>query len=473
MKTNRILALAFAVILMAVMVFSVNAATNDGKITVTNPVENEEYTLYKIFDVPYYTETSDEPPVLDKVAYTYPAAGNADFITALLSAGSPFDAELNGDVYSISLKDGKDETHIEAFIKDNLAYLTLVNTQIATGTTVEFEDLPYGYYFVTTTVGSFATIDTAAKVVEIEEKNTMPTIEKEIKEDSTATWGETADYSICDDILYRAIVTIGKGNDKDITLTDTLENQIFNETSVAIEGWTVGGDYTVSFNADKTVMTIVLKEDAVKAHTESDVVLTYSAKFDKTAADLTKAAGNDNTIVLEYSNLTRQDSTKVKTYQFDLVKTDGDNKLLKGAQFSLWTASTAGSQIGLIYDNTLAAYRPVVAGETAAPIDMTTVANVRIYGLDADNYYLQEDVAPAGFNKLTTRNEVALNANNDATVTADAWTSGGVHIINNAGTVLPSTGGTGTVIFTIVGSVLVLAAGLFIVTNKKMSKENI
>ena len=42
-------------------------------------------------------------------------------------------------------------------------------------------------------------------------------------------------------------------------------------------------------------------------------------------------------------------------------------------------------------------------------------------------------------------------------------------IINNAGSVLPSTGGIGTTIFYIVGAILVLGAGILLVTRRRMN----
>ena len=44
-------------------------------------------------------------------------------------------------------------------------------------------------------------------------------------------------------------------------------------------------------------------------------------------------------------------------------------------------------------------------------------------------------------------------------------------IENNSGTVLPSTGGIGTTIFYVVGSILVVAAGVLLITKKRMSRE--
>ena len=44
-------------------------------------------------------------------------------------------------------------------------------------------------------------------------------------------------------------------------------------------------------------------------------------------------------------------------------------------------------------------------------------------------------------------------------------------IENNSGTVLPSTGGIGTTIFYVVGSILVVAAGVLLITKKRMNRE--
>ena len=95
--------------------------------------------------------------------------------------------------------------------------------------------------------------------------------------------------------------------------------------------------------------------------------------------------------------------------------------------------------------------------------------SVTIKGLDSGIYYLEETKAPAGYNVLPGRVEVKIEgANLNATVTDNTWTDGGVHVINQTGTELPSTGGIGTTIFYVLGSVLVVAAGVLLVTKKRM-----
>ena len=105
-----------------------------------------------------------------------------------------------------------------------------------------------------------------------------------------------------------------------------------------------------------------------------------------------------------------------------------------------------------------------------ANTELTTDANgkIEIKGLDADTYYLRETQAPAGYNKLANDVEVKIEpteSTDGKTLTLAAVTS---KINNNAGTELPSTGGIGTTIFYVLGSVLVIGAAVLLVTKKRM-----
>ena len=97
-------------------------------------------------------------------------------------------------------------------------------------------------------------------------------------------------------------------------------------------------------------------------------------------------------------------------------------------------------------------------------------------------YYLEETVAPAGYNQLTKDIEIVITDNGhasikvndkDASITpAEANLSLTADVSNSTGTVLPETGGTGTIIFVALGALAVICAGVFLVTNKRMSKES-
>lgn len=121
-------------------------------------------------------------------------------------------------------------------------------------------------------------------------------------------------------------------------------------------------------------------------------------------------------------------------------------------------------------------------------IEMTTGADGKISfkDLGAGEYILTETVTPAGFNTLEPI-KITISFTPPASVTdgtekctwkitADGLTftdnGSGVFatdIINQSGSLLPSTGGIGTTIFYVVGGILVVAAGILLVTKKRMS----
>ena len=86
-----------------------------------------------------------------------------------------------------------------------------------------------------------------------------------------------------------------------------------------------------------------------------------------------------------------------------------------------------------------------------------------IWGVDADDDYTIEEIqTPKGYNKI---NPSSVNVN----VSAD--NSLKVDVLNQTGAELPSTGGIGTTIFYVLGAVLVVGAGVLLVTKKRMSNQ--
>lgn len=113
-------------------------------------------------------------------------------------------------------------------------------------------------------------------------------------------------------------------------------------------------------------------------------------------------------------------------------------------------------------------------------------------GLDKDTYYLVEIQAPEGYNLLAdpvkvtiatdenviTENEKILDsktATDDEKRVAKENIKNALVMVpsvgNKTGTVLPSTGGIGTTIFYVVGGIMVLGAGVLLITKKRMSAK--
>ena len=88
-------------------------------------------------------------------------------------------------------------------------------------------------------------------------------------------------------------------------------------------------------------------------------------------------------------------------------------------------------------------------------------------GLADGTYYLVETKAPAGYNPLTAPVPVTV-AGSSTDITKLSVTA---KVENQAGTLLPSTGGVGTTVFYVLGAVLVLGAVVLLVTKKRMSRN--
>lgn len=134
--------------------------------------------------------------------------------------------------------------------------------------------------------------------------------------------------------------------------------------------------------------------------------------------------------------------------------------------------------------------------------ELVTPANgtLTLLGLDAGPYFVEETAAPAGYHKLNTPIQVYIfnsqNASNAGTVeikteprtelnattnewelkwtqqkAADLTVNNGdadrVPVLNNSGALLPSTGGVGTVIFYVIGGLLVIGAAAVLVVKKR------
>ena len=88
---------------------------------------------------------------------------------------------------------------------------------------------------------------------------------------------------------------------------------------------------------------------------------------------------------------------------------------------------------------------------------MTDAYDAVIYGLDGDStYYIEETKAPDGYNKLEGKIAVTMSDANQVQP-----------VVNNAGSVLPSTGGIGTTIFYAIGAILVIGAGVVLVSRRR------
>lgn len=453
---------AALVLAMAVPAFAVTNTGTNGSITIDNAVSGETYTIYRMFTLDSYDADSKT------YSYTVESAWENFFQTG---AGKDYITLTNGHP---TWTEGADAA---AFAKAALAWAKTNNIghtdqTSATSTNVTFSNLKLGYYLVDSSLGALCSLNTTNPNAKIEEKNGQPTIEKKVKNGDT--WDTTNDAKIGDTVEYKVEIKVADGA-QTYTVTDTMSKGLtFNSVSlkVAANGTTAAAsDYTLT--PTENGFTLVLPESYVSTLTKgTTIIVTYNATLNKDA--VIDGDGNTNEVKLSYGNQQNTVPSKVttKSYQFDLVKVDGTtNKLLDGAEFELADGETKLSFVKDANGN----YRVAAAGEDGATTTITVKnGKVNIYGLAGKAYTLTETKAPDGYNKLVTPETVDLTSGSKAhaTIADNTYTEGGVVVKNNAGTVLPSTGGMGTTLFYVIGGGLMVAAVVLLVTKKRMEHKN-
>ena len=469
-RTKRIASVLLALVMALSLITTAFAAGETGSININNAVVCQTYTIYQILDLESYNK--------DSGAYAYKAT--ADW-SAFINSGAIKGTYVNVDAqgYVTWVKDA-DVAAFAKLAQEYVAKNSIGNqgTKKANSTTVEFTNLDLGYYLVDSTLGTICSLDTTNPSVIIKEKNSQPTVDKQVQENSNGTWGDTNDANIGDTVNFKTTINVVDGQPKNYVLHDKMSNGLtFDAGSVEVKigdrTLTLGSDYTLIANPkDGCTFEIEFKENVLKPN--DVVIVTYSATLNEKAVIYPEPNTNETKLVYGEGSETTWDKTETFTYQFDLVKTKTDKTVLDGAEFKLYDAKTEGNEIALI-DEGNGVYRVATAAEKAAEgfVSATIKAGkVTIKGLDSGTYYLEETKAPAGYNVLAERVEVKIDhANLTATVEGDTYVSGGVQVINQTGAELPSTGGIGTTIFYVVGGLLVVAAGVLLVTRKRMSKS--
>lgn len=458
---------AALVLAMAVPAFAETNAPK-GSITISKTVKDETYTIYRMFKLDSYNAESN--------TYSYTVESDWEGFFKTGAGGNYITLDGQGHpTWKAGVDSTDDSDTVAALAKAALTWAKVKGitgtAETATGDTVTFFNLDLGYYLVDSSLGALCGLNTTNPDATIKEKNEKPEIKKEVQT-SAGDWSSENNAKIGDIVEYKVEIKVADGAQK-YTVTDTMSKGLtFNNSSLKVTANdAVTTDYTLTSTTNG--FTLVLPETYVSTLTKgTTIIVTYNATLNKDA--VIDGDGNTNEVTLSYGNHQNTVPSKVttKSYQFDLVKVDGTtNKLLDGAEFELADGET---KLSFVKD-TAGNYRVATAGEDGATTTITVKGGkVNIYGLAGKTYTLTETKAPDGYNKLVTPETVNLTEGSKAHATfdADVYKDGGVVVKNNAGTVLPSTGGMGTTLFYVIGGGLMVAAVVLLVTKKRMEHKN-
>lgn len=499
---KKLFAALLAVIMVMILSVPALAAGDTGAITVKEATAGQTYTIYKLFDLAVTGEQ-----------YTYTIDTSSSWYAFFdTGAGSAYVSlkENGGDSYRVAWSNAGTPADLA---KTALAYakaqsISSQGTQTAVGDTVSFADLPLGYYLVDSSVGALVMLDSLDSTggVEITEKNYLPNISKQVEEDSTLTYGAANDADIGQTVNFKITIATEAGRTitgdpakgaQNYVLTDTLAAGLtYTAGSIAVKMYSgnadetsaetvAAADYTFAETGDGFTVTFAQGFlDTLKANDK--LLITYSAVLNENA--VIAGAGNENSAVLAYGdNMTLEPSkTTTYTWDMDVYKYNDQGEGLSGAEFTL--SKNAGGTDPIAFVQGGNTYRVAKSGETDTVTKFVTPDDGRftLKGLDADTYYLTETLPPENYNQLEDPVKVVISqtagsyesvdgAGNTTTITyghgdtlVNSIRVDEVAVLNSKGAELPATGGIGTTIFYVLGSILVAGAVVLLVARKRM-----
>lgn len=460
--TKKIWAVAMAVVMILAMAVTAMAA-GTGTITI-NPPEGTAsnatttYSIYKVFD----------------------ADGNGTSISYKLPSGKTlagdmltyFEVDSAGNVTAKDAAKGTDGKLTSGAIEAIAAFVqgdTAVDTVTTTGTTAGVATgLANGYYYVSTTTGTAVSVTSTNPNATVNDKNKATKPDKkivsvkdgEVDAGSLDTDGKNALAQLGSTVSYSVTVELGNGS-QNVKFHDTMGTGLTYNNDAVVTGIDTA-NYTIETTPDTgDTLTISFKDG-----TTGTATIIYSATVNSDA--LTVDTGK-NTATVTYGHNGRLTSIPSETHtynaKFTVTKHDGEGKALAGAGFVIKNAD------GKYYQKNGNDVNWVDSIDDATEYVSDAQGAVTAFtGLANGTYTLVEKTVPAGYNKAADY-EFTIKAASEEGATESANLQQSTTVVNNAGTALPSTGGIGTTMFYAIGAILVLFAGVLLVTRRRMSAK--
>ena len=510
-KVKKIMALMLAAIMMMAMsvtAFAAEGATGTHKLTVNakggQDLNGQTINLYKLFDV---TESGTSES--KNYAYTVnTATGYKDAIKSAL--GTSFTGTTDEEYAAAVLALQDTEGAVQKFANDftakaltgNLGATKTSDKITESKTSYEFTGLDAGYYLVYVTGGkeiqsSLVTVDETTNTVNL--KTEAPSIEK-TADKTTVNIGDVVTYNV------KGVIPDTTGYDQyQYIIHDELSTGldfINDTTGTALEEAATTVNVKVAFGADVTdegTAPITATLDStnkrkmsldlsawVKANQTNnkgkEFTVTYYAKVNKDAVVTEK-----NKAQLEYGNKPGETTTttpseaKTPTYPLDILKTKKDSNVkLAGAKFSLYT-SEADAKNGTNPVKVTGNNGNYIVDSNSTTTEFESVENIegkdynlRVNGLAEGTYYLVETKAPDGYNKLTAPVVIKITKSTDTdvnnwTISKDGTVENDkiIDIVNSTGSLLPSTGGRGAIVFAVIAALLVFGVVVSFIRDKR------
>ncbi|MCD8074677.1 MAG: LPXTG cell wall anchor domain-containing protein [Lachnospiraceae bacterium] len=494
--------LTLVMALALAMVVSATSATYS--ITISNAAVGETYTAYKVFDATYVTVTETEVgggTEAETTYVSYTIDSDSEWYSLMSAQTSLFTLEaaayqgVSGVTTYVVTQTGSDADVLSWF--NSLTATDLSNAGITTSAasgsisasgdtlTLDVTSSGAGYYYITTTLGSLVTLDTITTTATVEDKNGVPTIDKEVSNTEGSGYDSTNTASIGDTVYFRSTIRNFAGTSNLELLVDKMDEGLtLDASSITIiyyvDDTDTGTDITSSLNGyidtNNTSYTFTVDFESLMSTTlssataDSYIVITYSATVD--GSGTTVEYNNETYVTYGGSSSSTKSTTTTYVSKFTLNKVNSSQTTISGAVFYLYDSDN-----NLLYFTKSGDVYTLASSTASGATAEIEAGNVTIFGLDVGTYTLTETTAPDGYNKLTSSVTIVISATYDSNGKINGTTMSyeyetesetdqtEIDVVNNTGSEMPSTGGIGTTIFYVVGAVLVLLAIVLLITR--------
>lgn len=361
------------------------------------------------------------------------------------------------------------------------------------------------YAFTANPDGTCTYNGTTGQTVLITVKNDKPTIEKKVEQVTSSDYKDKADYSVGDEIDYQIKIKVPNNIEdlKTFELKDEPINIKYKDNSMSIvnDGGSTdlnaaeAGTYTLTSSGNG--FKIEFDTEKLATYKGEYLVLSYTATLETAPADMT--IGNVNKATLTYSDNILPDSTQlgsdpnhpntdleeseeeinddatVYSFAIKVTKVGADTgTALKGVKFKMYK-QVADTTTGVLDENDYKA-AGLAAPDTgkawiAVDAEKTTDKDgiITWTGLANGDYYLVETATVDGYNLLNGPEKVTINVTYDDGLKDTTTVTKAITIKNSKGFTLPTTGGTGSFLFTLIGCTIMIAG--FVIFRKTKAKQ--
>lgn len=259
--------------------------------------------------------------------------------------------------------------------------------------------------------------------------------------------------------------------DKTFWAYDELTGAEYTDTdkaTITLNGTDVTETYPITWETSKFSVDLTKMINDANSNAGFEVVITYQAKVTAENDAITNKAAAGHEGKSDFG------SDKVELFEGSIILTKTDDnenvaarKALAGAGFEVRKNDKESAALNFkrLSDGVYLYVPEAKKGETTTEVFTKADGTVKVQGLDIGTYYFKEKTAPKGYSVNQNQSSATLTVTGEKATAALKETTSMTDTQLKA---LPSTGGMGTYLFTIVGVVLMAsAAGVFFVSRRK------